>query len=126
MNALRLALAGLLALGLVATAAAEEKKDDNKAKLVGDWVVVKSYEGGPPADSVISFGKDGKMKVTHKQDGKDVTMDGTYVLDGDTFMLTLKAGDQERKHKIIIKKLTADELSTVNEAGKAVEMKKKK
>jgi len=126
MNALRLALTGLLVLGLTGFVAAEEKADDVKAKLVGEWTVVKTYDNGPPKDSLIVFGKDGKMKVTHKQDGKDVTMDGTYTAAADSFTFELKAGDNVIKKKITIKKLTAEDLSTTDDAGGAVELKKKK
>jgi len=126
MRSLRLSVAALIVFGLAGVVTAEEKKDDIKAKLVGDWLIVKSFEGGPPVDGIVSFGKDGKFKVTHKQDGKDVTHEGTYTNDADSFSFTLKVGDQERKDKITIKKLTADELMTVNKDGKSVELKKKK
>jgi len=126
MNALRLAAAGLLVLGLTAFASAEEKKDDNKTKLVGTWVVTKADEGTVPVNSVITFAKDGKMKVTHKQGDQDVTVEGTYTVDADSFSFALKVGDEVKKQKITIKKLTDEVLSTADDKGKTVELKKKK
>jgi uncharacterized protein (TIGR03066 family) len=126
MNALRLAAVGLLALGLTSVARAEEKKDDNKAKIVGTWTFVKSHDAAPPVGSTVSFTKDGKMKVMAKRDDKDQTFEGTYSVEGDVLMFDLKVGDQVRKQKITIKKLTADDMSTADGSGNEVELKRKK
>ena len=127
MNALRLMAAVVLALGLIAGLRAEDKKaDTNKDKVVGSWEVTKSYEGGPPVGSVIVFAKDGKMKVTHKQDDKEVTTEGTYTVEGEKMTVTLKRDDKEIKHTVTIKKLTAKAFVVENEQSKMLEFKKKK
>jgi uncharacterized protein (TIGR03066 family) len=120
--------AGLLAIGLIAgvRAADEKKADISKDKLVGTWEVTKADEGGPPAGTTLVFDKDGKMKITHKQDGKEVTDEGTYTLADDALTVTVKQGDKENKHKVTIKKLTDTEMVAENEKGMKIECKKKK
>jgi uncharacterized protein (TIGR03066 family) len=127
MNALRLMAAGFLMVGLVAGVRAEEKKADaNKEKIVGTWEVVKSEEPPPPVGAVVEFAKDGKLKVMHKQDDKEVTIEGTYTVEGDKISVLIKRDDQEIKHTITIKKVGADTISAENDKGKAVEFKRKK
>jgi uncharacterized protein (TIGR03066 family) len=125
MNALRLIAAGFLMLGIVAGVRAE-KADTNKDKIVGTWEVVKSEEPPPPVGAVVEFGKGGKMMVTHKKDDKDVTIAGTYTVEGDTINIVLKVDDKEVKHTITIKKIADDVVSVVNEKGKSIEFKRKK
>jgi uncharacterized protein (TIGR03066 family) len=126
MSALRLLVAGLLVLGFAGGVRADDKKADiDKDKLLGAWEVVKSDEG-PPVGSVVEFAKDGKLKATHKKDGKDETLEGTYKTDGDKLSVLFKMGDKEDKATVTVKKLTATEMVAENEKGKTVEFKKKK
>src|SRR5690349_19928197 len=81
MNVLRLIAAGFLLIGFVAGVRAY-KADTYNEKIVGSWEVTKSEEPPPPVGAVVTFGKDGKMKVTRKQDGQDVTLEGTYAVEG--------------------------------------------
>jgi uncharacterized protein (TIGR03066 family) len=119
-------VAGLLVVGFAGGVRADDKKADiDKDKLLGTWEVVKSDEG-PPVGTVVEFTKDGKMKVTHKSDGKEETLEGTYKIDGDKLSVVLKMGDKEDKHSVTIKKLTATEMTAENEKGKTAEFKKKK
>jgi uncharacterized protein (TIGR03066 family) len=124
MNALRLIAAGFLMIGIVAGVRAEDKI--SKDKIVGTWEVVKSEEPPPPVGAVVEFGKDGKMKVTHKRDDKDVTIEGTYTLEGDKINVVLKIDDKEVKHTVTIKNVGKDEMSAENDKGKAVVFKRKK
>jgi uncharacterized protein (TIGR03066 family) len=126
MNALRLMAAGFLMIGIVAGVRAEGKGGISKDKVVGTWEVVKSEEPPPPVGAVVEFGKDGKLKVTHKQDDKDVTLAGTYTVDGDKINVVIKMEDKEIKHTITLKKVGADTISAENDKGKAVEFKRKK
>jgi uncharacterized protein (TIGR03066 family) len=127
MAAIRVMAAGLLMLGLLAGVRAEEKKaEGNKEKLIGTWEVVKSDEGAPPAGTVVMFAKDGKMKITHKKDDKEMTGEGTYTVEGDKISVTLKHGDKEDKHTVTIKKLTATEFVAANDEGKTAAFKKVK
>jgi uncharacterized protein (TIGR03066 family) len=125
MNVVRL-MAGLLVLGLVAGVRAEEKADVTKDKLVGTWEVVKSEEGGPPKGGVIEFAKDGKVKLTHKQDGKEETAAGTFALDGNKLTVTMKHDGKDETHKVTIKKLTDTDMTVETDKGKTAELKKKK
>ncbi len=126
MNALRLLAAGFLMLGIVAGVRAEDKGAVSKDKIVGTWEVTKSEEPPPPVGAVVEFTKDGKVKVTHKRDDKDVTLEGTYTVEGDKVNVVVKVDDQEVKHTVTIKKVDKDEISAENDKGKAVVFKRKK
>ncbi len=126
MNALRLVTAGFLMLGLVAGVGAADKGKVSKDKLVGTWEVVKSEEPPPPVGAVVEFTKDGKIKVTHKRDDKDVMLAGTYTIDGDKINVVVKVDDNEVKHTVTVKKVGADEITAENDKGKAVVFKRKK
>ena len=127
MNVLRLLATGLLVVGLGSATRGEDKKaDTNATKIVGSWEVVKCEGNGPPVGSIMEFAKDGKMKVTHKQDGKDVTGEGTYTIAGDKVNVTTKHEGKEATHTATIKKLTDTEMVAEVEEGKKIEFKRKK
>jgi uncharacterized protein (TIGR03066 family) len=125
MNALKcLGVAAVVVL-LNAGARAEDEKVDYAKLIVGKWEVSKADEGTVPPGAVIEFTKDGKMKASLKKGGEDVTLEGTYKVVKDTFEMTMKMGDDERKQTITITKISAKEMSTKNKDGKVVELKKK-
>jgi uncharacterized protein (TIGR03066 family) len=93
---------------------------------MGSWEVTKADPGTLPVGAVVTFEKDGKFKTAAKVEGKDMTADGTYKLDGDKFTLMMKRGDMDVKLLITIKKISDTELVTANEEGKVVEFKRKK
>jgi uncharacterized protein (TIGR03066 family) len=126
MNALRLLAAGAMVCALTVGARAEEKKADNAKLLVGTWEVTKADKDTLPVGSVVELAKEGKLKVTHKVEGKEETREGTYTVEGDKFTVTVKAGDNVSKHTITIKKISDTELVTTDEQGKSVEFKRKK
>ncbi|HLW67955.1 MAG TPA: hypothetical protein VKS79_21740 [Gemmataceae bacterium] len=74
----------LLGVALVAShglVRADEKID--KAKLVGDWKLVKSNEiGGPPKGASFKFTKDGKLVIEFDLDGPE-KHEGAYAIEGD-------------------------------------------
>ncbi|SRR6266851_1742115 len=122
MNAQRLALAVCFILGLALTANAEDKKGV-KEKILGSWVVTegKNFEG-----AVVTFGKDGKGTLTHKVEGKDVTQDFRYEVDGDTLKVIVKDKDGNEMtlpHKI--KSVTDKEMVSENDKGEVAKLKKK-
>lgn len=124
MNAMKwLGVAAMFSL-LNAGARAEDKVDYAKM-LVGKWEVSKADDGGVPVGALIEFTKDGKMKATLKKDDNDVTLEGTYKVEKNTFIMTMKVGDMEKTQTITITKITDKEMSTKSEDGKVVEMKKK-
>ena len=123
MNALKLLAATAVVCLLSPVARADEK--DYAKKIVGKWEVTKADEGSLPTGAVVEFTKDGKLKVTHKVGDKDMTFEGTYKLDGDKFVVTVKIEAEEHTNTITIVKLTDTELHTKDKDGKAVETKKK-
>jgi uncharacterized protein (TIGR03066 family) len=124
MNALRLLAVGAIACLLSAGARAEDKIDYAKM-LVGKWVVSKADEGTVGKGTTIEFTKDGKVMAMMKKDDKEETMSGTYKVEGDTFTVTMKMGDDEHSTTITITKISKTEMSTKNKEGKVVELTRK-
>jgi uncharacterized protein (TIGR03066 family) len=124
MNALKL-LTVAVVVCLVGPAARADEKDYPKL-IVGKWELTKVEEGGLPKGSIIEFDKDGKVKATIKKDDKEDTLEGTYKVEGDSFTVTMKVGEEERKQKITILKLTDSEMHIKNEMGRMSELSKKK
>jgi uncharacterized protein (TIGR03066 family) len=124
MKILHAALAAFVVAGLATTGLAEEKKTDVKKLLVGKWEVTKADPDTISVGSVVEFTADGKLKVREKQ--ADMEMMGTYTVDGNSFSLALKFGDQEFKQKITVKKLTETELDTADPDKKGVTFKRVK
>jgi uncharacterized protein (TIGR03066 family) len=116
-------LAAVCAVGLLAAfAAADEKKTDNAKLLVGKWEVTKADADTVGVGTVVEFSKDGKMKVT----GQDMTIEGTYKVNGDSFSISFKMGDNEKSHDLNIKKLDEKSLTVTDKDGKTVELMRKK
>jgi uncharacterized protein (TIGR03066 family) len=130
MYALRLMAAVVLALGLGAGVRAQDKivkgGEDIVNAVLGTWEVTKADEGALPAGSLLVLEQDGKVKITHKMGDKDITMNGTYKVEGVKLTMTVKVEDKENIHKVTVKYLTDTELVAVNEQGKKIECKKKK
>jgi uncharacterized protein (TIGR03066 family) len=116
---------GVAVLAFVPAIALAEDKPDYAKMLVGKWEISKADEGTVPVGTIVVFTDDGKIKITGKKDDKDVTMEGTYKVEGDTFTFVLKEGDNEHKDTITITKITKTEMTTKNKEGKVVECKRK-
>ncbi len=114
-----------MVLGLALMAQAADKKDVDKEKLLGKWECTEGPEHVKGA--TVEFLKDGKGKVTHKdKDGKEVTEDFSYAIDGDAVKVTHKDKDGKdvtMPHKITT--LTAKEMVAENEKGEVAKFKKK-
>jgi len=118
---------GLVAVAAVmaSTAAAQEKGDLAK-KIVGKWEVTKADEGTVPKGTTVEFTKDGKMKVSGKEGGMDIALEGTYKAEKDSFTMTLKVNDMEHSQTIKVTKITDTAMSTEDKDGKKVELERKK
>lgn len=103
-----------------------EDKTDYAKLIVGKWEVTKSAPGTVPVGDVVEFTKDGKMKVFAKKDDKNLTIEGTYKIEGNKFDMTLKIGDDEHKQTITITKISDKELATKDKDDKVVELKRTK
>jgi uncharacterized protein (TIGR03066 family) len=120
MNALKwLGVAAVIVL-LNTSGRADDKVDYAKL-IVGKWEVTKADEGSVPEGAIIEFTKDGKMKASVA--GMD--LEGTYKVEKNTFLMTIKVGDAEKKQTITITKISEKEMATKGEDGKVVELKKK-
>jgi uncharacterized protein (TIGR03066 family) len=115
-------LVGLFVLGLVLSpAAAEEKKDEKKAKdlIVGKWEQKKEKE-----TLFIEFTKDGKITVKHTKGDQTKEGSGTYKLTDDKIEIEVEAGGEKhtRSGKV---KVTKDEL-TITDDNKTETLKRVK
>jgi uncharacterized protein (TIGR03066 family) len=124
MNALKLA-AVVAVVCLIGTGAGADEKDYSKL-IVGKWELTKVPEGRLPKGTIIDFTKDGKVMVAAKKDDMAINVEGTYKVDGDKLMVTLKVGENEQKQTISILKLTDSEMHVKNEQGDESELTKKK
>ena len=126
MKMFRWMLAAFVMAGLGSISMAADEKADVKKLIVGKWEVTKADEGTLPLKTIVEFTADGKLKITHKADGKEQTIEGTYTVDGSIFTYKLKIEDQERSQKITVSKISATEAETANPEGKKVTFKKVK
>ena len=114
-----------MVLGLALMARAEDKKDVDAKKLLGTWVCTEGPEHVKGA--TIEFLKDGKGKVTQKdKDGKEVTEDFSYAIDGDA--VKVKHKDKDGKDVTIAHKITTltdKEMVAENDKGEMAKFKKK-
>src|SRR5437764_15407077 len=114
MNAVRLALAGVLVLGLAIAARAADK-DDKKAdsvkdKIVGTWEVEEGK--GLAKGTKVQFTKDGKLVITGMRDGEERKLEGTYKVDGSTLKVTHKRDGEDHTQEIKVTKLDSKQLVT--------------
>src|SRR5581483_11778033 len=117
MRMIRLAVAGVMVLGLAALAPAQDKKtEENRKNIVGTWETKEGF--------TIEFTKDGKLKVSIKIEDKAINVEGAYAVEGDKLTVTLKEGGEEKKESATIKKLDAQELVTVDKGGKEETLKR--
>jgi uncharacterized protein (TIGR03066 family) len=124
MKTVRMVLALCVVAGLASAANADEK--ELKKQLVGKWEATKADEGTLPVGSIVEFKADGKLAVTHKGDGKDLELTGTYTVEAHAFVYKLKLGDEERTAKVTVKKISDTAMETENPEGKKVSLKKVK
>jgi uncharacterized protein (TIGR03066 family) len=110
---------------LIGSAARAEEKIDYAKMIVGKWEVTTADEGLPKG-SIVEFTKDGKLKVTGKKDETELSFDGTYKLEKNTFTFKIKVGEEEHSETITIDKISDKAMTTSNKAGKVVELTKKK
>src|SRR6059058_1760159 len=96
------ALIALAAVGLFAVPSAV-RADDNKELIVGTWEITYSDAKDIPVGTKLEFTDKGKVSLTVKVDGKDVTVDaGGYKLDKDIVTLTGKEGNKNDKGRICL------------------------
>ncbi|MBN9120147.1 MAG: TIGR03066 family protein [Planctomycetes bacterium] len=94
------------------------------AKLVGRWEQVR-----PKVDVafVVEYGADGKVTGEADAPGRAVKIAGTYKLDGNKLLVTLKgAADKAETSTSVITKLTDDEMVGVTPGGDKMLMKRVK
>jgi uncharacterized protein (TIGR03066 family) len=123
----------LLALPALSAPVPNQDKKSNAEKLVGKWELTKSGADTPKdVKFVVEFAKDGVMTLhVEPKDGEKMTLKGKYKVDGEKIDYEMEQPDGGKKQEVLtIKKLTEDELITVDpddikEEFKRVKEKKK-
>jgi uncharacterized protein (TIGR03066 family) len=126
MNAMRLSFAALAVCLLGLAAQADEKKTDYAKMVVGKWEITKSFNEGPPVGAHAEMTKDGKLHVQFKMGDDEVKIEGTYKVEGDKVSYVMKAGTDEHKATFTIKKISKTEMTTEDDKGNIVELKRVK
>lgn len=104
---MRIAAGMFLGLVLIATA---EAGGDGKPKdlIIGKWAE-------KAEDFTIAFHKDGKVTMSHK----DKKIEGTYkFLDDKTFELEAKFGDDTKKIKLTVEKISKEQMTVSKDDSK--------
>src|SRR5262249_34565000 len=97
------------------------KESTTQEKLLGRW---EATRGEIPPGSILEFTRDGKLKITVKVEGKAMSDESTYVVQGETIKTTHRQGTREVTATLKIKTLTEKVLVTEDEQGKTDEFKK--
>lgn len=96
-------------------------------KLHGKWKLVKSPGLESDNTAIVVFGKDGSLTLTiTTTDGAKFEVAGKFTADGDKIPYELETSDGVRKETLTIKKLTEDELITVDPEDKVEEFQRVK
>jgi uncharacterized protein (TIGR03066 family) len=112
-----------LAVLLPAVLAADDKKDDKAAKLLGTWEITKvvgRFADMPAENTALrgatfTFNKDGKLVLAQKNsEGTEFKFGGTYKVEGDKLIYDVKLINEELSSTETIKKLTDNELELVS------------
>ena len=93
----------VLAIGLFGTVSTVRGADDHKELIVGQWEIAYSDAKDIPVGTKLEFTKDGKVNLTVKVEGKEVTVDaGGYKVDKDIVTLTGKDNAKNDKGRICL------------------------
>jgi|GEM_PF-6905840 len=100
---MRAVVIALTAVALFGASSAARAADDNKDLIVGTWEIAYSDAKDIPVGTKLEFTAGGKVNLTVKVDGKDVTVDaGGYKIDKDVVTLTGKEGNKNDKGRICL------------------------
>ncbi|MCE9563266.1 MAG: TIGR03066 family protein [Planctomycetes bacterium] len=121
---MRVLLSAVVMMAFTGLVAAEEKKDEklDAKKLIGKWETAKPKKDEPA--EVIEFTEKGELIMHPPAGGKGEPLKGTYKLEGNKLLVTLKLGDDVVKETMTISKLTDDELVSKDSKGKEDTLKK--
>ena len=92
--------------------------------IVGKWVATRADEDTLPKDAVVEFLRDGRMLITMGIGNEKMHFQCTYKIGPASFTIISTLGEQEQRQKINIKSLTPTTLSTTDEKGKVVVLRR--
>src|SRR5262249_43618515 len=88
------------------------KESTTQEKLLGRW---EATRGEIPPGSILEFTRDGKLKITIKVEGKAMSDESTYALQGEAIKTTHREGPREVTETLKTKTLTDKALGTEDE-----------
>ena len=98
---MRVLVAGCVVVAVLGSAGAA--RADNKELIVGTWEITYCDAKDIPVGTILKFNDNGKLQLTIKVDGKEVTVDaGGYKVEKDVVILTGKDGDKNDKGRICL------------------------
>jgi uncharacterized protein (TIGR03066 family) len=119
------AVAVVVVLGAGAAAAPRKEAKTDPPKIVGAWEVVKSHSDIPKG-TAVTFDKDGRLKVSIDFNGKKIDVEGTYKVEGDKLVVTVKGPDgKDETDTDTIKSLDDKKLVIIDKDGKEAELERK-
>lgn len=103
--------------GLLFAAPVPKERADAE-KVVGTWKMTLDARGNTDTDLELDFLQGGKMVIRQRLgNGRQAVYEGTYRVVGDQLPYEVKQGNVIKKETLTIKKLTANELITVDPDG---------
>lgn len=113
----------LLVLVGAALAQPANAADTNEKKIVGKWKPIKGENIQP--GMVIELTQTGKISLTLDAGGKSMTFEmGTFKVDGDKLIVTVKKGEKEDSEVNTIKSLTDTRLIIIDKEKKEMELER--
>ena len=97
------------------------KESTIQDKLLGRW---EATRGEIPPGSILELTRDGKLKMTIQVEGKAMSDESAYVVQGEAIKTTHKEGPKETTETLKIKTLTEQVLVTEDERGQTEEFKR--
>jgi uncharacterized protein (TIGR03066 family) len=93
----------------------ERTRCQRAKKLIGKWESKEFKEKG--VSKVAEFTRDGKAAFTDSVNGNETKIEGSYKIDGNKLIVTVKVKGKERKVTTTISKLTDAEMVNTDEKG---------
>jgi uncharacterized protein (TIGR03066 family) len=114
----------VLSVAMVVFAGTARAQDENAKKIIGAWEVSKAA-GDLQVGTLIEFTKEGKLIASLKASSGEAKVDGTYRIEKDKLMISMKLNNEIHEMTTTIKKLTDDALE-IEDKDKKVDIFRKK
>ncbi len=118
---MRFLISTLMILAFTGLTVAEDKIDP--AKLVGKW---EDKDPGKGEMFIIEFTKDNKVQLTRTVGKNELSLDGTYKVEGNKLKMVIEFAGKSDEKVLTIDKLTDDEFPNTDDKKKSKTFRKLK